>query len=230
MRPSRWAWTILMLTVGAVSACGEGGGDVASTPWSLNPSLLEAGAGIPFCDEATDRVAAFMSRFEGQSPPPERYGGTVVVGAGSEFLGGMNGHIPGDRVSSQHQMFVNHMTLLRYDSELNPAAYLAESWELSDDGTELTFRLRNDVYWHDGELTDAYDVAYTFQRATDPETGFPNDQWWTYLEKGADAVEVIDSFTVRFRMTPHADFLDAWTMLAIMPQHLLGDVPAADRE
>jgi peptide/nickel transport system substrate-binding protein len=189
---------------------------------------VEAGEGIPFCEESTAQVAEFMGRFEGQAPPSERYGGTVQVGVPGEMEGGMNAHISALHESNQHQIFVNLMTLVRYDSDLNPVAYLAESWNVSDDGTELTFHLRDDVLWHDGEPTDAYDVAYTFERATDPATGFPNDGWWTYVDKGPESVEILDSLTVRFRMTPHADFINPWTMLAIMPRHLLEDVPAAE--
>jgi peptide/nickel transport system substrate-binding protein len=218
-----------MLTVVGAVGCRDSGSSVADpASWSLEPAVAEAGAGIPFCEESTARVAAFMSGFEGQAPPSERYGGTVVVGVPGEMAGGLNAHIVPQNESMQHQIFVNLMTLVRYDSDLNATPYLAESWDVSADGTELTFHLRNDVYWHDGELTDAYDVAYTFERATDPETGFPNDAWWTFVDKGAGSVEIVDSLTVRFHMTPHADFMDPWTMLAIMPRHLLEDVPAAE--
>ena len=229
MRKPRWGWTILMLTVFGANGCGDRSvSDAEPRSWSLDLRGLEAGADIPFCEEAMARVAAFMSRFEGQVPPSEQYGGTVVVGQQGEMVGGMNAHTAPQVQSVWHQVFVNLMTLVRYDPELNPTPYLAESWDLSHDGTEITFHLRDDVYWHDGELTDAYDVAYTIERATDPETGFANDGWWTYVETGPGAVEVIDSRTVRLRITPHADFMDAWTMLAIMPQHLLEDVPAAE--
>ncbi len=228
MEKSRCVPTMLMLALMGVSACGEPSPRGATTvPWSLNPSVLEAGAGIPFCDEAMARVAAFMGRFEGREPPSDQYGGTAVVGLTADMSGGMNAHIVAQYQSQHHQMFVNLMTLVRYDENISPTPYLAE-WEVSDDNTEITFHLRDDVFWHDGERTDAYDVAYTVQRAMDPATGFINDGWWTYVEKGPDAVEVIDSLTVRVRMTPHADFLDAWTMLAIMPQHLLEGVPAAE--
>jgi len=192
----------------------------------LEASLAEAGAGIPFCENATARVAEFMSQFEGQMPPSARYGGAAVVGSIGEIPAGMNSLISTDYTASQHQNFVNLMTLVQYDENLNPMPYLAESWEVSDDDTEITFHIRDDVYWHDGEVTDAYDVAFTFKRAIDPETAFPNTAFWTHYEKGPDGVEVVDSFTVKFRMRPHADFIDPWRATAIMPEHLLRDVPA----
>ena len=212
-----------------VGACGggEGGASREARPWMLEASLSAAGAGIPFCEDATANVSAFMSQFEGQMPPSERYGGTAVVGGIGEIPDGMNNHVSQDFTSRQHQNFVNLMTLLQYDSNLDPVPYLAESWEVSDDLTEITFHIRDDVYWHDGELTDAYDVAYTFKRAIDPETAFPNTAFWTHYDQGPDGVEVVDSFTVKFRMRPHADYIDPWRATAIMPEHLLKDVPSA---
>ena len=222
--------TKAILAAGAavvLGACGggEGGASREAGPWMLEASLFEAGAGIPFCEDVTARVSEFMSQFEGQMPPSERYGGTAVVGNIGEIPAGMNGLISTDVTAQQHQNFVNLMTLVQYDENLNPMPYLAESWEVSNDKTEITFHIRDDVYWHDGELTDAYDVAFTFKRAINPETAFPNATFWTYYDRGPAGVEVVDSFTVRFRMRPHADFIDPWRAVAIMPEHLLGDVP-----
>ena len=41
---------------------------------------------------------------------------------------------------------------------------LAESWEVSGDGLTWTFRLRQDVSWHDGQPFTAHDVDFTFNR------------------------------------------------------------------
>ena len=229
MRHARLATSILAAGVALVmGACGGGDGRASSEagPWMLEASLSEAGAGIAFCEEATARVAEFMSQFEGQMPPSERYGGTTVVGSFGEIPDGMNNHVSQDYTATQHQSFVNLMTLVKYDENLAPTPYLAESWEVSDDNTEITFHIRNDVYWHDGELTDAYDVAYTYRRAIDPATAFPNTAYWTHYDRGPDGVEVIDSFTVKFRMRPHSEFIDPWRPTAIMPEHLLKDVPS----
>jgi peptide/nickel transport system substrate-binding protein len=228
MRHSRLTRSILAtMTALILGACG--GDEVApSGPWELEASLAVAGAGIPFCETVTARVSDFMSQFEGQMPPSDRYGGSAVVGSFGEIPDGMNGHVSQGYTASQHQSFVNLMTLIQYDEDLNAAPYLAESWEVSDDYTEITFHIRDDVYWHDGERTDAYDVAYTFNRAIDPETAFPNTAYWTHYDQGPGGVEVVDSFTVKFRMRPHADYIDPWRATAIMPQHLLEDVASRD--
>lgn len=229
MSGSRFAAAVLAVVLTGACTGGDGDGEArAASGWSLDARVGSAGAGIDFCEEAMAGVTEFMSRFEGQAPPSERHGGTVVVGAGGEIGNGMNGHVVAEDQASQHQSFVNLMTLIQYDDDFNPVPYLAESWEVSEDETELTFHLRDDVYWHDGELTDAYDVAYTFRRAVDPLTAFPNSAFWTLYDRGEGGVEVIDSFTVRFHLRPHADFLDPWRTTAIMPEHLLRDVPSAE--
>jgi peptide/nickel transport system substrate-binding protein len=177
-----------------------------------------------FCGPALARVDSFMASFAGQRPEGERYGGTAVVGTGGES-NGMNSLVAGDAGSVQQQMFVNLMTLIQYDEDLSPMPYLAESWEVSPEETVLTFHLRDDVYWHDGEPTTAHDVAFTYLTAVNPATGYPNRAFFQHYRPGEEGVEVVDSFTVSFRMRRHADFMDPWRTLAIMPEHLLGDVP-----
>lgn len=50
--------------------------------------------------------------------------------------------------------------------------FLAESYTVSEDGTEYSFKLREGLTCHDGEALTAEDVAYTFQRAANPDNGF----------------------------------------------------------
>ena len=224
MSGSRLATTTILAAM-VVGGCADG---TPSAGWRLDATLADAGSGIPFCDEVTANVADFMSQYEGQAPPSDRYGGTAVVGNANELQGGMNGLVSSTDDSMQNQIYVNLMTLLQYDEDLNAVPYLAESWEVSDDASEITFHIRNDVYWHVGELTDVYDVAFTYERVIDPATAFPTRYLWSNWDQNPGTVEVVDSFTVRFRMTPHADYLDTWRQLPIMPEHLLGDVAPAD--
>lgn len=194
----------------------------------------EGGAGGPaagaedFCRRVRVAVAAYMDSVEAANPVPddERYGGTAVVGTIGELTDGMNALVSADYGSQQHQLFVNLMPLIVNDPEtLDPLPYLAESWEVNDEETAITFHIRRDVHWHDGMPTDAHDVAFTYLTVTDPRTAFPNAAFWDYYVKGPEGVEVLDDYTVRIRMRPHAEFMDPWRTLAIMPEHLLADVP-----
>jgi peptide/nickel transport system substrate-binding protein len=114
------------------------------------------------------------------------------------------------------------LPLLRYDKDLGYEPRLARSWELIGD-TSVVFHLRDDVAWHDGIKTTAYDVAFTYEQVQVPATTYVNARDFQYWR----GVEVLDSFTVRFRFTPHPDPLAAWPVLAIMPRHLLDSIPAA---
>jgi peptide/nickel transport system substrate-binding protein len=51
--------------------------------------------------------------------------------------------------------------LLDYDKDLKGVPSLATSWEISDDGKTVTFKLREGVKWHDGEPFTSADVQFT---------------------------------------------------------------------
>ncbi|KKN32431.1 hypothetical protein LCGC14_0813890 [marine sediment metagenome] len=51
--------------------------------------------------------------------------------------------------------------LLEYDLDLNPKPSLAESWEISEDGKTVTFKLRPGVKWHDGKPFTSADVQFS---------------------------------------------------------------------
>jgi peptide/nickel transport system substrate-binding protein len=157
----------------------------------------------------------------------ERYGGTAVVASMSD-LQTLNSLVSSDAASRMFQQDVLFMPLIRYDAEYQPAPLLAERWDtvrVAADTLEVTFHLRRDVLWHDGEPTAAADVLFTYERALDPRTGFPNrasfDLW-------SPRAEVLDSHTIRFRVRPHAEFLAIWSDLPIMPRHRLGGVDPAE--
>jgi peptide/nickel transport system substrate-binding protein len=181
----------------------------------------------PFCQQVMPAVSAFMEQARSGHPTPDdpRYGGTVVVGGIGELSDGMNAAVSTDYYGTQHQQFVNLMPLVLYDANLELRPNLAESWELAPDGRSVTFHLRDDVYWHDGELTDADDVRFTYEVVTDPLTAFPNATFWNHYVKGPEGVEVLDDFTVRIHMEPHSEPLDPFWTVPVLPEHLLGDVP-----
>src|SRR4051812_38014592 len=52
--------------------------------------------------------------------------------------------------------------LTRLDNHLQPQPDLAESWDVSDDGTALTFHLRQGIRWHDGQPFTADDVIWSY--------------------------------------------------------------------
>ncbi len=59
----------------------------------------------------------------------------------------------------------------RHTQELEPE--LAESWKVSPDSKQITFKLRHDVHFSDGTPFAADDVAFTMQRLMDPALHSP---------------------------------------------------------
>jgi peptide/nickel transport system substrate-binding protein len=116
--------------------------------------------------------------------------------------------------------------LVSYDDELNIVGELAESWEISPDGLEITFRLRDGVRWHDGAPFSAEDVRFTYETMVDPETPTAYAEDFRQVE----LLEVLDPLTVRVRYgQPFAPALISWSM-GIVPRHLLGGVDLTTTE
>ncbi|MBN9389158.1 MAG: hypothetical protein J0I20_14110 [Chloroflexi bacterium] len=54
-----------------------------------------------------------------------------------------------------------------------PHPWVAESWEISDSGKTLTFKIRQGLKFHDGTALDAAAVKFSFDRILDPKTASP---------------------------------------------------------
>ncbi|MBV9581650.1 MAG: ABC transporter substrate-binding protein [Chloroflexi bacterium] len=88
---------------------------------------------------------------------------------------------------------------------------LATSWDVSADGLQYTFHLRNDVDWQKGfgHLT-ANDVKYTLDRVRDPATHSPSAGLYVMIKD----VQVLDDYTVRVDLTSaYSAFLHLLTNL-----------------
>jgi peptide/nickel transport system substrate-binding protein len=82
-------------------------------------------------------------------------------------------------------------TLITHDSDMNIVPCLATSWERIDPLT-IEFRLRDDVYFHNGEHFTASDVYFTLRRAADSPTTQP-----ILGDIDPDGLEIVDDYTIR---------------------------------
>ncbi len=107
--------------------------------------------------------------------------------------------------------------LVRYDKNLEIEGELAESWDIAPDNLTITFHLRRNVAWHDGQPFTAADVKFTYDLYIDPKT--PT----AYAEafKQVTRVETPDPYTfVAHYAKPYAPALLSWAT-AVHPRHLL---------
>lgn len=58
--------------------------------------------------------------------------------------------------------------LMQMDADGQPVPAIAESYDLSEDGTVYTFHLREDAVWSNGDPVTAADFVFGWQRAVDP--------------------------------------------------------------
>lgn len=93
---------------------------------------------------------------------------------------------------------------------------LAVSWEFSEDLTSITYYLRTDVTWWDGEPVTAADVYFTYEKMLDPKTNYPNIASLRFIED----VEVIGPYAIKFKFNKiYADLLTDSDIIAV-PKHV----------
>ncbi|QTN00846.1 peptide ABC transporter substrate-binding protein [Sediminibacillus dalangtanensis] len=76
--------------------------------------------------------------------------------------------------------------LTRLGQDHQPEAATAESWDISDDGLEYTFHIREDAKWSNGDDVTAEDFVFAWTRLLDPEEGF-SSAFLGYFIKGGEA-------------------------------------------
>lgn len=72
----------------------------------------------------------------------------------------------GQSFTAQNMCFAG-LTVL--DADGNPVPDMAESWDVSEDGCEYIFHLR-ESYWSNGDKVTAADYVYAWQRLVNPDT------------------------------------------------------------
>lgn len=111
-----------------------------------------------------------------------------------------------------------YQSLLRFDEKLRPMPSLAKSWTISRDGLTYTFKLQENVRWHDGKPLTSADVVFTtetFLMETHPRA--------RGIFSRCEAITAPDPHTVVFKLKePFGPFIMAFEVSTspIVPRHL----------
>ncbi len=137
-----WPWLALLIASLALVAAGCGGDDNEAT--DTGATTAEQGGG-----EAADQTITVNWTTEPPSLDP---------GLASD-------------VTSANILLNIMDPLVKLDDDLNPVPSAAESFETSEDGKTVTFVLRDDVKWTNGDPVTAQDFEYSWKRTVSPELG-----------------------------------------------------------
>lgn len=158
--------------------------------------------------------AAFVSSLTAETPTR---GGTLIATLNSNVRNlnsaVQSGTVPGFPGA---QLFASP---LRYDENWTPQPYLAESWNISEDGLTVTLNLVKNATFHDGHPITSSDVAFSVKVIQE------NHPFKSMFAPVA-SVDTPDEHTAVLNLSqPHPALMLAMSgqLMSIIPEHIYGD-------
>lgn len=203
------AWLIALVAVLSMCLCAACVGVGALSFLTLGPATKS---------EPTSQVIFLPERDGVESTRVSR--GTLRLVGGPPIT--LDPALVQDSTSAEYidKLFVGLVSL---DDELQVRPELAESWELSENGTVYTFTLRKDARFQDGRPIRAEDIRYSLERTCAPSTRSPVASQYlgdivgakeriAGLSEEVAGIEVLDEFTIQLTIdAPKAYFLSKLT-------------------
>ncbi|MDQ0352606.1 peptide/nickel transport system substrate-binding protein [Alkalibacillus filiformis] len=171
-------------------------------------------------------------------------GGSLNYGLVSDtvFEGTLNFNFYGGTPDFEILQWIDE-ALLSMDENYTYTQDGAATFEADQENNSITFTIRDDVQWHDGEELTAEDWVFSYEVIADPEytgvrygtAGFTLIEGIEqYREGETDSIPGIEihdekSFTINYeRLTPSLLTGGVWTYA--LPKHIFGDIPVAEME
>ncbi len=174
--------------------------------------LLLCSCGKPALNSTNEQLENLNKSYPSQS------GGTLIDAMTGE-PSGLISMIAGESASSAISANIFNK-LLKYDKNLDLEGELAESWQVSADQKTITFKLKPNLKWADGNPLTSADVLWTWHAVIDEKTGSPYASDYQLVKK-AEARNPL-TFSVTYEQA-YAPALDSWAGLQVLPEHLLKD-------
>ncbi len=112
--------------------------------------------------------------------------------------------------------------LMRYDKKGNLIPNIAKSYS-TEDNKVFDIKLRDDVYWSDGEKLTADDILFTVKTIQSPDYQSTLRQQWMGVHP-----EKIDDYNVRFALESSSSIFPENLTLKPIPQHIFEDYSPRD--
>jgi ABC-type transport system substrate-binding protein len=216
---------VMMLVLAACSSAGEDDPDTDTTSGSDTTTTTAAGSD----DSDDDSDDSDSDTGEAQNLNVFLY---QAPSAWNPFL---PFHGPDQQV-----MDLIYQKLIINNSDFEFEGRLAESWDISEDGTTFTFNLYDGLTWNDGTPLTANDVKFSLELLANPNVAGAAGRFASvlgqpeYAAGDADEVEgfrAVDDTTFEIQLSaPNVGFLTTVAAQSVytLPQHVLGDVPIED--
>lgn len=176
---------LVLAMIFSMSACSSSQGSAeaeapvdAETPAEVETPAEAEPADVPADEAPTEETAA----------GGPQYGGTLRVLTDTDGAGVIGA--PWKMNANGAKVLTPAIdTLVKMDTDCNIYPSLAESWEVAEDKSSVTFHLRDDVYFTDGTKFDAEACAWNLQMWKDGSQISMCYAW--------DTINVEDEYTVR---------------------------------
>lgn len=101
---------------------------------------------------------------------------------------------------------------------------LAESYKIEDGGKTWDIRLKENIFWDDGEKITSDDVIFTIKTIQDPDSHSPFFSMWQEV-----APERVSEREIKLTLPEtYAFFESTLKELKIIPKHIFGSIPVAN--
>ena len=144
-------------------------------------------------------------------------GGTLVY-ATNQSPRHLNGTVQSGLATAVPGTQINASPLF-FDENYEPQPYLAESWEVAEDGLSVTLNLRDDAVFHDGEPITSEDIEFSIMTSKENHP-------FSAMFAPVESVDTSDPLVAVVNLSqPHPAILMAMTpgLLPIIPEHIFND-------
>jgi peptide/nickel transport system substrate-binding protein len=202
MRTRKWFFLLVVLAT-VVAACGP-----TPEPEVVTVKETVVVAGTP---EVVEKVVTATAEPVAAPPTEPQRGGTLTISLGPDFVT----FDPYFDETSDFFKVPMFEAPLRISDEGGFEPWLAESYEVSEDGLKVTLKLREGIKFHNGRDVTADDVVWAVERALDTDKGYHLGDRFTTCT-GAAAV---DDLTVEIYYSVNAESsLDGIARLYLIPK------------